>query len=88
MKKKIDISDLLKVDKRLPFNWRFAKIERGKLHLQFPDSGYNVETRVEDKVMYLDVKIEDSLALKIQDYFTLVPKGIEIIIYGDIKIGF
>lgn len=35
----VDITDLLKVDDRLPYGWRHAEVKEGVLHLQFPALG-------------------------------------------------
>lgn len=91
MSKPIDLSDLLKVDERLDFGWRFAKISDGKLHLKFLYLGkykvLNDESRVDGDIWYLIIQEKTSgcFAAMIEDQYHEIPKGVRRILLREVK---
>ncbi len=88
MGKNVDISDLLKVDNRLGFNWRHAEVKNGELNLQFPNKGYSVvegESVVKGNIWELYVRTSNIANCMIHEQSIKIPKGVTKIVYGKIE---
>lgn len=85
----VDISDLLKIDDRLDYGWREAKVENEILHIDFPNLGeYKVLTEhseVKDNTWYLKIEHYWGLhAAAIDNQHHRIPKGVERIVIGEV----
>ena len=95
MTQKIDISDLLVEDNRLPYNWRSAEVRRAQaaseLIMLFPNPNYSIdvdqsELRDNGKKWVLHVKISSAYVSQMVEKIKLkIPQGVEKIVFGKVE---
>lgn len=86
----VDISDLLKVDGRMPYNWREASVTDSTLHIQFPNPAYRVDVDKSKIVgdtwrLHVEVRTGGFELQAIQNIELPIPDSVTRIVYYRVK---